>query len=939
MVQKVSPFLEVNYGWALGESGWNSGMDDNLTKFSFLVDGNIDGIVSTLPAPVNGTVYYLTTDKRLYYVVENTYRQSPTPLWKNITLRSTGQIYQFNGTDLLEIDYQTPTDVEQAIQEAKDYTDALEDELAVNSSSSQGAYQVGFKGRTVGDRLSDWVSLNDYTSLSDAVATQKKVTIPTGATVPVIGSTDSVGVLQNLRNISSDSPVTLRLSGEVHTTNSGNICNVSPLNSSIRIEGATPISTTLTSVASVSGTSGNYSVVLNLTSAAGIAVGNYLKLDNVVPLLTLSGDNSVFRIRVAQNELLKKSALLGNITATTGGGSASWATVNSGVLSDYISVGDLLTIKGQTRPVATVGSTSVSITGAWSLGVTASRDYLLSRPNSGTVSTAGVDSTTVTGTSSLFTTEANVGDMLLADGKMVLITAIASNTSMTVSPAINLAASTPYSIITSAVAHEGTHEVTNVSGNQVTVINKWRGAYAPPVNRVSGGEVKCISTVLKNTGGGDGFFFEENACLSFINNLVIVSTFSSSGTHGLALNGRAAEGPTQIGPVAKVSCGDGIAICGWGRGAFLGLGCELQARRSHFVANNAFNIWCLESSILAIRECVITSAVNGRGVYLNAGSTALITDAQVVGNNGDGLVLLDGCTVYGELPNFFANTGMNIRATGNSGLHVNEGVNALAGQSGIFGVAARMDISRCLFIANAREGIELSDGCNVMATGVYISGGRATAGSGRGIVNTNSRVIAPDMSAVGNAGAPVVNTGIMTTFDAATSWIRGTAGIVTTQSARTKLTGSKVESVTSSIGSYVLIDSVTPVPAIVGPARVNETSIDGSIVTDGAATATSFSVLKVNNGASVSKALQLQQAVNFGTVAANSSSSQTVTITGAAIGDMVSVSSATAALIPDGLYIDATVSAANTVTVRLQNRTAAGVAANPTLKFLVLGLS
>ena len=89
----------------------------------------------------------------------------------------------------------------------------------------------------------------------------------------------------------------------------------------------------------------------------------------------------------------------------------------------------------------------------------------------------------------------------------------------------------------------------------------------------------------------------------------------------------------------------------------------------------------------------------------------------------------------------------------------------------------------------------------------------------------------------------------------------------------------------------------------------------------------------------MSKALQLQQALNFGTVAANSSSSQTVTITGAAVGDMVTVSSATAALIPDGLYIDATVSATNTVTVRLQNRTAAGVAANPTLKFLVLGLS
>ena len=44
---------------------------------------------------------------------------------------------------------------------------------------------------------------------------------------------------------------------------------------------------------------------------------------------------------------------------------------------------------------------------------------------------------------------------------------------------------------------------------------------------------------------------------------------------------------------------------------------------------------------------------------------------------------------------------MNIRVTGNAGLHVNEGMNALSGQSGIFGVAAKMDISRCLFVGNA----------------------------------------------------------------------------------------------------------------------------------------------------------------------------------------------------------------------------------------------
>ena len=33
MTQQTSPFLDVKYGWNYGESGWNTGMDENLVKF------------------------------------------------------------------------------------------------------------------------------------------------------------------------------------------------------------------------------------------------------------------------------------------------------------------------------------------------------------------------------------------------------------------------------------------------------------------------------------------------------------------------------------------------------------------------------------------------------------------------------------------------------------------------------------------------------------------------------------------------------------------------------------------------------------------------------------------------------------------------------------------------------------------------------------------
>lgn len=104
MTQQISPWLEGAYGWNFGESGWNSGMDQNLLKFSFMFDRNVDSIVTSLPAAVNGQAHYLTTDNRLYFAVGTTYFSTPVPKWFTIVVRSTGQTYQFNGTSLVSID-------------------------------------------------------------------------------------------------------------------------------------------------------------------------------------------------------------------------------------------------------------------------------------------------------------------------------------------------------------------------------------------------------------------------------------------------------------------------------------------------------------------------------------------------------------------------------------------------------------------------------------------------------------------------------------------------------------------------------------------------------------------------------------------------------------------------------------------------------------------
>lgn len=171
MVQKISPYVEGKYGWNFGESGWNSGMDENLTKFSFLFDRNIDDIVSTLPvSPSNGQAFFLTTDKRMYFRVESTWYSTPTPKWFEFQIRSTGVIYRFDGTsvsvvesassfdsriDALEITvselgtaafqnleyFASQSELDVVSAESANYTDALRD----NITSNTGADMVGWE--------------------------------------------------------------------------------------------------------------------------------------------------------------------------------------------------------------------------------------------------------------------------------------------------------------------------------------------------------------------------------------------------------------------------------------------------------------------------------------------------------------------------------------------------------------------------------------------------------------------------------------------------------------------------------------------------------------------------------------------------------------------------------------------------------------------------
>lgn len=781
---------------------------------------------------------------------------------------------------------------------------------------------------TVQAKLREYVSLTDYDTLRNAIATGKLVKVPCGTSSISVSTADSPYILPSLDHIHADCDLTLSLATGVHTTASNNICNVGN-NGNITIMGATPAETTLSSVTSVSGSSGSYTVVLEVVDASGVSVGSFLKIDNAVPLMTFSGDNSAFRDRVAQNELGNQLANLGSVTAATGGGSISWDAVFVGSLSNYISAGDLITVKGQTRIVDSVGVSTAVIIGAWDLGFTSSRAWYISRPNSGTIGTAGVSSATVTGSGSQFGTEANVGDLILAEGRMSVITAIGGATTMTVSPAITLANGTDYSIITAACAHEGTHEVLSVTGTSVTIRNKWRGTFTPPVNRVSGGEVKVIRTILKNSGTGDGFSFAQNSAIKWINDLVLQGSGVSSASHGLALDGRTDEGPTQIGPVGMCNAGDGFAVIDWGRGAFLGNGCVLQTRQSHYCGNLDFGVWALEGAVANMRE-VTVSGTNGRGLQINANATLLFTNGQAIGNANDGVAMEVGSTLYGEIPLFWQNGLMGVRFTGTSGFNITEGVSGLNGASGVYSSNASLgDFSRVLSCGNSRENFEIIENGTFIGRELWATGGRGTTGSGYGLYSSNSSVVGEGVTLIGNSGGPGNFVGNCAALDSPESYIRGDEnnGLGVIDQAMARLSDGVVDEVNVTLGGVIYVDGVTIPPVLNGVSRLNELSARGAQVKDDSSVqGVGVSALRISGGAIASKMLQALTVFNFGTINAGASSTQTVAVSGATTAGIALVGiSNQSSLITAGIVLDAAVTSADTVSVRAYNYTGGNI--------------
>lgn len=225
-------------------------------------------------------------------------------------------------------------------------------------------------------------------------------------------------------------------------------------------------------------------VVSNATNATPIvitAVGNNYVTGDKVYIVGVGGNtaaNGVFTVTKIGTDTFSLDGSVGNGTFTTNGTVVIYPSANKDLVSKaYVDNGDAKT----TIPLGTC--------------TTASTDLTLT----GTV-TATSGSTTVTGTSTLFNTECPVGSTIVINGTPCYVSAVASNTSLTISQAYanTTGTYTAYRANNAKVITTTSGNFTLTNGATLKFLNTNKNfGYTPTIN-VDGSGAKLLASEDEN---------------------------------------------------------------------------------------------------------------------------------------------------------------------------------------------------------------------------------------------------------------------------------------------------------------------------------------------------------------------------------------------------------------------------------------------------------
>lgn len=623
------------------------------------------------------------------------------------------------------------------------YTGISRAELAAPTGSGLlGFSQFGpsAKARTTQEKLRDAVSINDYqgaydVALVSALATLEQAKVPANVSQITVAAAQSIAILARLNMVAAEGPLDLLLAPGVHQTSSADALARIGQNQNIALIGADPIAAVMASVVQVTGSARNWSVTYE-TNTNQAVVGQALRISD------MPGGTEYFQAtpvrRPVDGELAVGFNRMGSITT-----SGLTCTLSTGNQEANLAVGDLVHIAGQTRVVTSLSSAparTFTINAPLDFDVTGLQWWRYTLPSSGTVSTSG-RSTTVTASAGGLTTRANVGDVLLADGVMTQITAIANDTTLTVNPAVNFAAGTFYTIVRSSVLHEGTFPIIGVNGTQITVRNR-SNARPALAGVVAGAPLQIIRTVLKQNGTGPGFNIMPGGVLREMRNIALMGPGTSTPV-GIAFN-EAGKAYNQGSGLAIL--GDNCAIIEWGTAVQMSSGGVIFGWKQHFNNNLNGGVNGSDGSFAYLREAVIGQC-GGIGLFLSGGY-ARISQARFIGCGLQGIRQDVGSGAYGDSCYAWGNGSHGVMGVNRSGIQFADGYSMCNGGNGLNqqnGAGGRF--SRTLFGCNTLHNVSVIGSHEVECSQGWFTGARTGQS---GFVVSRGSAIAVDGASTGN---------------------------------------------------------------------------------------------------------------------------------------------------------------------------------------------